>query len=173
MMAGVQYSGGYRPVRSRRDPGVANLTKAQRAEINARYTLMLDKISEAIVRSGRFIVEEGTTIAFGAMIWRVTGEVRQFDDDGNETPEWAIRTAIIDGMVNLRKMLLLEIPIIGIAPNSWLVPIIRAYEAILNKTDTQPNRYLAVPLADRITLVIMLPGLFRTMLQLMKGLLSK
>jgi hypothetical protein len=152
---------------------MGNLSKKDRADLHARYTTMLDKISDAIVRSGRFIVEEGVTVGFGVMLWRITGEVKQYDDDGAETPEWAIRTAILKGLVNVRQMLLTEIPLIGIAPNSWLEPIVRAYEQLLVRSDTQPNRYLALPMVERLEMVILIPGLFRMMMEMVKGLLSK
>lgn len=152
---------------------MGNISKKDRAEISARYSLMLDKISDAIVRSGRFIVEEGVTIAFGVMLYRITGEVPQYDKDGVETPEWAIRTAIIDGLIAAELMLKLEIPLIGIAPNAWLAPIVHAYNGMLNKTSTQPNRYLEVPFIERLEMVVLIPGLFRMMMQMIKGLVSK
>lgn len=156
---------------------MGNISKKDRAEIAARYSLMLDKISDAIVRTGRFVVEEGVTVGFAVMLWRITGRVEQYDSDGAETPEWAIRTAILEGLVNVRKMLLIEIPLVGIAPNSWLEPIVRAYEALLVKVDTSggPGHYAyeALPLVERLEVVILLPGLFRVQLEMMKGLLAK
>lgn len=152
---------------------MGNLSKKDRAEINARYTLMLDKISDAIVRSGRFVVEEGVTLGFGVMLWRVSGEVMQFDADGAETPEWAIRTAILEGLANVRLILVQEIPLIGISPMSWLEPIVKAYEQMLVRSSTQPNRYLEVPLVERLEMVVLIPGLFRLMMKMVQGLVSK
>jgi hypothetical protein len=161
---------------------MGNISKKDRAEIAARYSLMLDKISDAIVRTGRFMVEEGVTIGFAAMLWRITGKVYQKNDSGDETPEWAIRNAILDGLANVRKMLLLEIPLVGIAPNSWLEPIVKAYENMMYgkvngswEWDEGTEGYVmqAIPLVERLEIVILLPGLFRVQLEMMKGLVSK
>lgn len=152
---------------------MGRLSKKEQAEIIARYTGIGEKISEMGNKTSRFVVEEGVTIGFGVMLWRVTGEVMQYDDKGAETPEWAIRTAILEGLANVRIMLVTEIPLIGIAPNSWLEPIVKAYEQMLVNSSTQPNRYLEVPLVERLEMVILIPGLFRMMMQMVKGLLSK
>lgn len=152
---------------------MGRLSKKDEAKIAEQYTEMLDRVSASFDRTGRFIVEEGITIGLGWVLWRISGDVVQYDDDGVETPEWAIRTAIIKGLSNVRIVLNLEIPLIGIAPNSWLEPIVRAYEAMLNKTTTRPNRYLAVPLIERGEMVILIPGLFRMMMKMIQGLVSK
>jgi hypothetical protein len=161
---------------------MGRLSKKEKMEISTGYTRMIDKISDAIVRSGRFVVEEGVTIGFAAMLWRITGKVYQKNKSGDETPEWAIRNAILDGLANVRKMLMIEIPLIGIAPNSWLEPIVRAYENMMyGKVDgaweydqaTQGYVMQAIPLVERLEIVVLLPGLFRVQLEMMKGLVSK
>jgi hypothetical protein len=161
---------------------MGNISKKDKAVIHGQYTVMLDRISDAIVRSGRFVVEEGITIGFAAMLWRITGEVKQLDMNGDETPEWAIREALIDGLATLRTVLNLEIPLVGIAPNSWLVPIVRAYENMMYgkvrgswETDPETGGYVmaAIPLVERLEIVVILPGLFRTLIEMMKGLVAK
>jgi hypothetical protein len=44
---------------------------------------------------------------------------------------------------------------------------------MLNKTDTRPNRYLEVPLIERLEMVVLIPGLFRLMMKMVQGLVSK
>lgn len=154
---------------------MGRLSNTEKLRQQREVSMMVERYSNAIVSISKFVVTEGITVATTISVWRITGQVYQYDENGVETPEWAIRSALVDGLRSLRDIMVTKIPLINIAPLAWQEPIVRAYENMLIQmgSDSRGYYFKAVPLVERLEVTILIPALLRTMLELMKGLLSK
>lgn len=141
-----------------------------------RLSETIRNASEALDRVGSFVVREGITISFAALIFRVSGRIYKYDDDGRETPAYAIRDALVDAMAQFRSLCLTQIPLVGITPLGWLEPILLAYEKLVGApAPVKPGNpgFEEIPIMERLELVIMLPALLRTMLGMLGNLLER